>query len=425
MQKTRRATSPWLAALILAALAQTLFSLGITRIDHLVFDETHYVPAARHIAALDAPSNIEHPLVGKTMIAGGIQLLGDGPLGWRLPSTIAGTAAILGVFVLTLAIFGSVPTAVTASMLAMINGMIYVQARIAMIDAFLAAFIIWGVALAALAAKSRKPWPRAIGAGVCLGLATGCKWMAGPFVAAVCIGLVWLRRRDRWMVAGGLMEGPADMRHMGGVSSWKLAFAIGIVSVITYFGSFWPAFLYENGALSGPGALIKLQETMFRLQTQILAPHTYQSGWMSWAFDIRPIWYLFEGDGIGQRGIIMLANPLTTAMGLVGAGICTVRWWRTHDPRIALSVSMWLFSWLIFAAIPKSIGFAYYYVPASLMLAIVTAAALHRDDGKHRGILILAILIGIIGFMLFYPIYAGLTMDYGFYDRLMWLESWR
>lgn len=206
---------PWLMALLIAIATQTLFGLGVTRVDHLVFDETHYVPAARHIMSMDEPANIEHPLVAKTIIAGSMLLLGDDALGWRGAATVAGTMAVLGVFALTFVIFGSTGTATAAALIAALNGMVYVQSRIAMIDAFLAAFIVWGLAFAAMAARSHRPWPHAVGSGLCFGLATGCKWMAGPFIAAVCIGLLWMRRRDVWNAA---REGAtnAGQRHMGG-----------------------------------------------------------------------------------------------------------------------------------------------------------------------------------------------------------------
>lgn len=419
--------APWLAALLLALAAQTLFGWGVTRVDHTVFDETHYVPAAQHIAALDMPANVEHPLVGKTIIAGGIKLIGDYPLGWRLPGTIAGTMAVLGVFALTLVLFGSTWTASAAALLAMMNGMLYVQARVAMPDVFLCAFIVWGLAFAAMAARSSRPLPRAVAAGVMLGLATGTKWMAAPFVAAVCIGYLWLRRRDRWMAANVTGGKAADgvSAHLGGHSAWGLAIATGAAAVITYFISFWPAFLYENNALTGIGALLDQQIQMYRLQTQVLSPHTYQAGWATWPFLTRPIWYLFEEYYGGQRCILMLANPATAAMGLIATVVAITRWWRTHDYRQAVTPGLWLFGWLIFAAIPKSIGFAYYFVPASLLLAVATAGALHRRDGRGRGAMVAAVGIAALGFAWFMPIYSGERLERGEYEKLMWLDSWR
>lgn len=416
----------WLAALLLAVCAQTLFGLGVTRVDHPVFDETHYLPAARHIVSMDRPVNEEHPLAGKTAIAAGIAVFGDDPLGWRIMSTVAGTIAVLGVFALTLVLFGSTATAACAAVIAALNGMLYVQARIAMPDVFLCAYVVWGLTFAAMAVRSPRPVPRIVAAGVLLGLATATKWMAAPILAAVCIGLPLIRRRDLRLTAltGKPLE-EARKAHLGGRSPWLLAIVTGTVAIATYFATFWPAFLYDTGALGGLGDLVALQKRMYELQTQVLTPHTYQSGWIGWAFDARPIWYLFEGYYGGERGIVMIANPATAALGLLGTAVCLTRWWRTHDARMAVAAGMWLFAWAMFAAIPKSIGFMYYFVPASILQAVAVAAALHRDDGRYRGMMIVAVGIAAVGFAVFHPIYSGRTMPMGWYERLMWSERWR
>src|SRR6187551_3436669 len=59
------------------------------------FDEVHYLPAARAILALSHPANPEHPPLGKELLALGIALFGDRPLGWRIMPVLFGT---LGLF---------------------------------------------------------------------------------------------------------------------------------------------------------------------------------------------------------------------------------------------------------------------------------------------------------------------------------------
>ena len=88
--------------------------------DHtLIFDEDYYVNAARVIDRIRPPAgapyansplgtdpNSEHPPLAKLVIAGGIELFGDGPIAWRLPSVLLGTVAILGMFALVRAAAG-------------------------------------------------------------------------------------------------------------------------------------------------------------------------------------------------------------------------------------------------------------------------------------------------------------------------------
>ena len=62
--------------------------IGITAPDKFIFDEVHYVPAARQMLEPVMPSpmlNPMHPPLAKQIIALSIHVLGDNPLGWRYP----------------------------------------------------------------------------------------------------------------------------------------------------------------------------------------------------------------------------------------------------------------------------------------------------------------------------------------------------
>ncbi|HEX8387416.1 MAG TPA: dolichyl-phosphate-mannose--protein mannosyltransferase, partial [Sphingomonas sp.] len=90
----RLLSRPLPAALVLAGFAQILFAFRLGVPTKLMFDEVHYVPAARALLALSHPVNTEHPLLGKELIALGIALFGDGAIGWRFLSTLAGTTTV-------------------------------------------------------------------------------------------------------------------------------------------------------------------------------------------------------------------------------------------------------------------------------------------------------------------------------------------
>src|SRR5689334_9613366 len=91
-------TRPFLVALLLGLAAQALFTLHLDQPSRIMFDEVHYVPAAQALIDLSGPRNVEHPLVGKELIAAGMVLFGDNPFGWRAFPTLAGTATVLGAF---------------------------------------------------------------------------------------------------------------------------------------------------------------------------------------------------------------------------------------------------------------------------------------------------------------------------------------
>ena len=94
----------------------------------LIFDEAYYVNAARVIDGIHPPAgdpyagaplhkdpNAEHPQLAKLIMAGGIELFGDNPWGWRIGSVIFGLLAIVAMYALVRAAGGSPWLAVGAS----------------------------------------------------------------------------------------------------------------------------------------------------------------------------------------------------------------------------------------------------------------------------------------------------------------------
>ena len=404
---------PLAAAIAIGAAAQLLFAWRLTTPHKLVFDEVHYVPAARVLASLAGPVNIEHPLLGKTIIALGILLFGDGPLGWRFFSSVASTAVVVGVFAILWVTFGRLRPAVVGSVLAILNFTIFVQARIAMLDGFMAAFVVAAVAMLAWSmrgtgAQVRRRW---LAGSVLLGLAVGTKWTAAPYVAFAACGYLLLRRdrADRWP----------------GLHPIAALAMLGLASVGTYLATFAPAFFYRSDPLT-LATLIPYQLDIFHQQTQVLPPHTYQSAWYTWPFDLRPIWYLYEPVDGAQRGILMLGNPVVMWGGLAAVLACLWGWARHRSTALGTIAWLWIASVAMWAIIPKSLGFFYYYYLSTIWLPIAIAAALDRfGRGRLRYLDEAAVTLAAMLFVHFYPILAATALSGpGAFQRWMWLSTW-
>jgi dolichyl-phosphate-mannose-protein mannosyltransferase len=331
----------WLAALAFAVVAQALFLLHLARPHKLVFDEVHYVPAARALLALSGPVNIEHPLLGKELIALGIRLFGDNSFGWRFFSTIAATACVLGVHWIAWMLWRSRRTALIAGAVTLLNITVFIQARIAMLDGFMAALVVNGLACLFWAARAPTPgaaWRRWLAGAVLLGLATATKWLAAPYIALAGVALLVARTR-----------GPTFLPAVPAV------LALGAVSIAAYFTTFAPAFFYAADPLTFAD-LLPFQRAMYAQQTQVLPHHPYQSAWWSWPLMIRPIWYLYERADGAQRGILLLGNPAVLWGGLVAVAASAWAGMR-GDGRMLATAGLWAFSLAIWALIPKSLGF--------------------------------------------------------------------
>ncbi|MDH7973096.1 phospholipid carrier-dependent glycosyltransferase [Sphingomonas sp. AR_OL41] len=425
---------PWRAAAIIGAIAQLLFSFRLTSPHKLMFDEVHYVPAARTLLALSGPANIEHPLLGKEFIAAGIALFGDNSMGWRFFSTLAGTATVLGIFAMAWLIFGRVRTATLAALFALLNITIFIEARIAMLDGFMAAFVVLGLAalLWSMRAPPGKtwaggPWPRWLLGSVLLGLAVAAKWAAAPIIAYAAIAFIVVRLRDGrrqrqtiWATLNGTHQ-----PHWPGLPVVPALLALGFVSIASYCLTFIPALFYTTLPLPWH-QLIAFQARMYAAQTQVLPPHPYQSSWWSWPLMIRPIWYLYEQVDGAQRGVLMIGNPAILWGGLVAVAACLWAGLRNGAVKLLAVALLWVGAYAMWALIPKSIGFFYYYYLPSILLALPLAGAWeHYGKGrlKNWDEGFVALSAGLFAY--FYPIISALPLGGPqSFQHWMWFPSW-
>ena len=396
-------------AILLGLVAEALFLVRLSVPHILVFDETHYVPAARTMLALAGPANGEHPLLAKVLIAAGIALFGDNAFGWRFMSTLAATAVVVGVFAILQLGYGRVRTSLVGAAFVLLNFTVYVQARIAMLDGFMAAFIVAGIALF-LWTMRRGGWPRWLATAIVFGLGVGCKWAALPYAGLAGLVFLWLKREDA--------------RRFPGIALVPGALAFGMVCALAYFATFLPAFFYAHDAMT-LRRLLPFQLDMYRQQTQVLPPHTYQSRWWTWPLDLRPIWYLYEPADGAQRGILLLGNPVVMWGGLVAVVACGWAWVETGDRRPLAASLLWLFSLAIWAAIPKSLGFYYYYYPSTIFLCLALACAFDhwRMRLPHWDEAVLA--AAAVLFVWFFPILSAQALaSPDAFHRWTWFDSW-
>jgi predicted membrane-bound dolichyl-phosphate-mannose-protein mannosyltransferase len=258
--------------------------------DHLlVFDEDYYVNAARVIAGIRPPSgapyanaplgvdaNSEHPQLAKLVIAGAINLLGDGPLAWRLPSVLLGTVAILGMFVLVRAAGGGPWLGLGAAALMACDNLLLVHGRIATLDIYAVTAMIWG---AALYLRRRPVW-----AGVVIGLGTSAKEVA-PYVLfalALLEILRWWRTRD------------GARARIERLATCAAVWAATFVAALTVMGWIAAPYSPQTGKLvpNGPFGHIAHMLSYAAHQTSPHGPQGIASYPWAWLIDIKLITYL-------------------------------------------------------------------------------------------------------------------------------------
>src|ERR1700709_2503077 len=240
------ARSAFIAAILFFA-AHLALLVGVTTPDKFVFDEVHYVPAARQMLEPVMPSpmlNPMHPPLAKQLIALSIRTFGDVPLGWRYPGVLFGALAIVAMYLCGLALFAGQGPAIATGLLAFFNQMLFVQSRIAMLDIFALAFGLLAAAAFIHGFGKSRPHLWFALAGVGSGLSVACKW-SGLFVLAVCIGVVALiRLMQGWRTE--FADGNADDWYRPGLwPDFRAAHFIAcflLVPAIVYLATFIPLY---------------------------------------------------------------------------------------------------------------------------------------------------------------------------------------
>ena len=122
---------------------------------------------------------------------------GSNAWAWRLPGVLAGALTVLCLYVLARIVSRRRSVGLAVAGLALLDGMMFVTARIAMNDVYVTLFITAAVTLfaAVWTGRWRRPWAvggALIGVGLLLGLALASKWVG--LYAIGGIGLLLLSR---------------------------------------------------------------------------------------------------------------------------------------------------------------------------------------------------------------------------------------
>lgn len=432
----------WLAlCAVIWAAAQALFLIHVEYPASVNFDEFHYVPSAKQFLDLKENQNYEHPPLGKELMAVGIGVFGDNPFGWRVMSTFFGALTLVGMFLWAMALFRDERSALWVVGITLANQLLYVQARIGMLDTFMFAFLAFAMAFFTEAWSERAD-PRRLrrlmrATGLMLGLATACKWF-GLIPWAMVIGLIvlmkglqlapvtWRARADDWY----------SPKLFAGLRVRDVVLELGLYPLVAYFVTFLPFFFLTTGGARTPLDLLQMQWRMWDGQSRVVNAHPYMSTWLDWPLLKRPIWYAFETEAPEKkfvRGVFLLGNPLVMWTGLLAIAACI--WSAIYERRreAFLIAATWIAFYLSWAVIPRKVAFYYYYYPAGMVLGLALAYVLNRVEElvgtpeRRRqaaafrwGFLTAAIAL----FLWFFPILAALRIPTERFRQWMWLKSW-
>ncbi|HEY1591813.1 MAG TPA: glycosyltransferase family 39 protein [Solirubrobacteraceae bacterium] len=367
-----------------------------TSTDHvLVFDESYYVNAARVIAGLHPPfgsayaasplgedPNAEHPQLAKLVIAGSIELFGDGPWAWRLGSLVFGTLAIVGMFALVCTAGGGPWTALGAAGLMAADNLLIVHGRIGTLDIYALAPMLW----AGVLYLRRRP----LLAGALVGVAA-CMKLVGVYVVFALVlfeALRWLGSREE---LGRRVSHLAQLIGAGAVSFFGL---LAILDAIA------PPYDDAAGKLvtGGPFAHLGHMLSYAAAQTSPHGPMGIASYPFAWLVDLKWIVYLNVNPSQPTAGLVDV-HPAVHFLGLISppilligipalvfAAVIAVRRPPARDGELAMLAVAWFLGtfvpFLLFSLLWQRTTYIYYMVV--VMPGVYAAAAWLAARARHH-----------------------------------------
>jgi dolichyl-phosphate-mannose--protein O-mannosyl transferase len=457
----------WVLTAVLGVATLVTRLVGITYPHDLLFDEAYYPPEASELLRWGTEYNrgytfIVHPPLGKWFIALGEWVFGYNSLGWRVPSAIAGTVAVVVLTRLARRLTGSTLLGLVAGLLLALDGFSFVLGRIGLLDVFLQVLVVSAVSCLVVdrdrvrervRAGATRIGPRGwrIAAGVLFGASCSVKWSGVYFLAFFALLSLWWDRAA-WREAGVPRPTATALRRGLPGAVW----ALGVLPVLTYLASFTGWFLSETGQGRHwadqhpdtafpfvPGAL----RSLWHMHGEWLAfhngldtPHPWESGPWSWLVDGRPIllWNpqgLVDGSG-GQvvRYILMVGTP---TLWFLFAPAMLWLLWRIVARRDAAAVTVAVAiaaGWLTWFVNLERTMFIFYMAPAVPFFVLAVTLGLQDVLGPARaapwrqqaGLAAVCGYVAIVAatFVFFYPVLAGQPLPHAQWLLRMWFPSW-
>ncbi len=429
---------------IAAGSGALFFLMGLWRLgapDEQIFDEVYHARTAQEYLRDIDPYEWTHPPLAKLVISLGIRAFGMHGIGWRLPSLVAGGLALAVFFVLARRMLGVRRPALLATLLLGLDGVFWVQSRVAMTNIhvllfmLLASWCVWE-----FTRRGQERW--LVGAAAALGASLATRWSSlyaglwlALWVAVWVIGFEQPRRSPGAIVTLALRT----------VATWTaLPVAIYLLCYIPYYGA------HAHGVQEWFTRLWELQQRMWGYHANLHASHAYACPWWQWPLMLRPTWYYFHDWKNGTiSGIVCLGNPTlwwASVPALASVAVLAVRRRWAAGAFLAL---MGFGMWLPWAVQPRSLTFMHYMFETMPFAAIAIAALVFEFGARIRlttappvaegsdaplvtwfkephPLLIPSIYaaVTVLLFGWFYPLWTGLPVLQAFYRAHIWLRTW-
>ncbi len=332
-----------LGVIFISMVILVLHLILINDVNSPMFDEHHYIPEAIAIIDGEKLDNLEHPPLGKMLLADSIRLCGDNTYGWRLFSSLFGVASIILFYLICqeLTRFKYLPLVATA--IFAFENHHFVQSSIAMLDVFTVTFMM-GAFLLYLRGMF-------IAAGLVLALSALAK-LSGILGGIIILGHWLITQRKPWT---------------DGIKFF-------VTSVLTFVLLMPFLDYFASGEFEWPWDRINFMREQLASVTFSSSEHDQRSYPWEWLISHKPMCFWYKPTFWGSPSWTLWIMIIPSIWFAVYGAIKRSSW--------ALFAVIWFaatyVSWIPTVLISDRISYKFYFYPTIGAICLALAFAIHK-----------------------------------------------
>ncbi len=396
----------------------------ISFLNSTYFDEIYHARTAYEQLNNIEPYECVHPPLGKIIISIPVYLFGMTPFNYRIMGNIAGILMILVMYFIGKTIFKKERYGLISASIMALDGMHFVQTRIATIDSFLVLFCLTSFLfmIKYLYIEKDGILKRKLKylflSGIFIGMAIATKWTA--FFVALGLAIIFFVHFIYNIIKYKLFS-KDDLKVLG----FCVLFFV-VIPIAIYLISYIPLFLNKDCMIKDIESFIKYQVNIYNYHSTLEATHPFTSSWYTWPILYKPMWYYvkYYPDNIVST-ISCMGNPFIWWSGAICTIISLIYMLIKKDKEAALFIVMIISTWFPYLFIGRVMFIYHYFITLPfVMLSIVFCIKKIEEKLNKKIVSLIILIIFLVGFIYFYPVYSGVKVSKDYIEQTKWFESW-
>ena len=386
----------------------------ISYMNSTYFDEIYHARTAYEQLNNVNPFESVHPPLGKIIISIPVALFGMTPFAFRLMGNIAGILMILIMYFIGKEIFKSEWFGLVSASIMALDGMHFVQTRIATVDSFLVLFCM----ISFLFMIKKKKLLYLLLSGLFIGMGIATKWTAlfvGLGLAIIFfVHLIYNSIKDKKISKDNIIT----------VCFCVLFFII--IPAIIYWLAYIPLYKIDDCTVKDLKSLVEYTKGMYEYHSKLNAEHPFTSEWYTWPILKVPMWYYVNYLPNNMISTIScMGNPFIWWLGIGTTVISLLYMIIKRNKEAALFIVMIVTTWLPYLFIGRVMFIYHYFITLPfVMLSIVFVLKKIEEKLHIKYISIIVLFVFLFGFVYFFPVYSGKEVSMDYIEQTKWFDTW-